>query len=398
MRAGLAAAGLALALASPAGAAAVDPADFRYTRELRAPGAGAVLFEADGPLFAHTRDGFADLRVVAADGEQVPWRRPPEPEAGERQVEVLNRGRLGDAVVALLDLGPERQVIDRVELEVPDVQFVGRVEVFGSDDRAGPFARLGSTPVYDIAGAEGRARSTTVAFPPTDHRFLRLEATGVPGIAGAAVSARPRERAAQPVPARAERTEEGNRTRLVADLGHRKRPVDELRIRSAAERYDRTVIVEVSEEGTAWRRVALGRAVHFPGSTDAPLAVGDRGRYLRVWVLNGDDEPLPGLEAVPLAVPRLLLAEERHARPYRLLYGGPGVRAPQYDFAELPAEALTDEVVRGTLGPERPNDAFEPPGDTRSFVERHPALVQAALAVAALALGLGGFLALRRRT
>ena len=50
------------------------------------------------------------------------------------------------------------------------------------------------------------------------------------------------------------------------------------------------------------------------------------------------------------------------------------------------------------LGPERRNEAFEPPADTRSFAERHPRLIQVALALAAAALAAAGFFALRRRT
>jgi hypothetical protein len=43
------------------------------------------------------------------------------------------------------------------------------------------------------------------------------------------------------------------------------------------------------------------------------------------------------------------------------------------------------------------NHFFETAPDTRTFVKKHPAIVDAALAVAAAMLGLGGFLALRRR-
>ena len=83
------------------------------------------------------------------------------------------------------------------------------------------------------------------------------------------------------------------------------------------------------------------------------------------------------------------------APPYRVLYGGPAVR-PEYDFAQQPE-------VRGAaggrmLGPERRNEAFEPPADTRSFAEQHPALIKLALALAAAALAAAGFFALRRRT
>ena len=44
------------------------------------------------------------------------------------------------------------------------------------------------------------------------------------------------------------------------------------------------------------------------------------------------------------------------------------------------------------------NEAFEPPADTRPFTERHPALIQLALALAAAALVAGGFFALRSET
>jgi hypothetical protein len=59
--------------------------------------------------------------------------------------------------------------------------------------------------------------------------------------------------------------------------------------------------------------------------------------------------------------------------------------------------------VKGTpaaavLGPQRLNEDFEPPADTRGFAERHPALITVALALAAAALAAAGFLALRRRT
>jgi hypothetical protein len=386
-------------LAAAALAAGVEEPDFRYVRELRAPQGGPILFRADGPLFAHARVGFADLRIVDARGTQVPWRLPPGTAAPPQPIRLLNSGRQGDRAVALLDLGGERRVTDRMELDIPDENFVGRVSVFGSDRREGPYTRLGSTAVYDVAGAEGRARSTTVVFRPTDFRFLRLEATGVSAIAGATVSSRPRERRAERVAARVTSVELQGRTRVVLDLSFPRHPVDELRLAAATERYDREVRLEASNDARRWRAVAFGRAVHFPGSVDAPLTVGARGRFLRLTIFNGDDAPLAGIEATALARPRLLLAEEDHPRPYRLLYGSPTAQAPRYDFARLPAAALpAASFVGGTLGPERRNPTFEPPADDRPFFDRHPWLVEAALALVAVALAGVGFLVLRRRT
>jgi hypothetical protein len=390
---------LALLAATIVAAAAVEESQFEFERELRATGPGPVLFQADGPLFAHTRAGFPDLRIVDAQGAQVPWRRPPEEEQGAVAVQVLNSGRLGGRATALLDLGAARAVRDRIELDIPGGDFVGRATVFGSDTRGGPFVRLATTPVYDVQGAEAHARSTVAVFPPSDFRFLRVEVTGVRPIRGATVSGRPAEVRPQPVAASVSRTEDGPRTRLVVDVRHARTPIDEVRVEAASPRYDREVLIEVSDSGQAWRTTGFGRIVHFPGTLAASLPVNARGRYLRLTIFNGDDAPLAEIAATPLARPRLLLAEGGHPKPYRLLYGGRSVPAPVYDFARLPDRALPRaSFVRGTLGQEQANPAFEPPADTRSFLDRNRWLVQVVLALVAVALAVIGFFALRRRT
>jgi hypothetical protein len=390
---------LAVLAGAPAAAAAdVDESDFRYVRELRArAGAGAILFRADGPLFAHARLGFPDLRIVDADGAQVPWRRPPETEQADVAVDVLNRGRGAEGVFAMLDIGEQRRVIDRIELEIAGTDFLGRVTVAGSDARGGPFFTLGTTAVYDVAGAEAHARSTTVVFPPTDFRYFRLVGRRVPPITGAIVSARPRR--SQPAPLRASvaRTESDDRTVVVVDLRYPKIPVDEVRVEATTDRYDREVLIEASDPGTAWRTVAFTRIVHFPGTLTATLPVDVNARFVRLTIFNGDDTPLAGIRATPFARPRLLLAEGRHPLPYRVVYGGATASAPRYDFARLPAAALP-RAVAGTLGPEQPNRDFQPPADDRSFLDRNPWALQVVLALVAIALALAGFVVLRRRT
>jgi hypothetical protein len=79
-----------------------------------------------------------------------------------------------------------------------------------------------------------------------------------------------------------------------------------------------------------------------------------------------------------------------------VLYGNRSARAPTYDFVRLLARELTP-IAAGELGPERANPDWEPPDDTRSFLERNPRVVEGSLALVAIALGVGGFFALRRR-
>jgi hypothetical protein len=377
-------------------AGGVAESDFRWTRSVTAPGSGPIVIEPDARMFEHTRTGFGDLRVVDANGNQVPWRLAPHPPAGGVQrATMLNSGRQGAVAVALLDLGRERAVRDRIELEVPDRDFVGRVVVFGADRRAGPFARLSATGIYDVQGASN-ARSTTAVIPPTDFRFLSLRATGISRIEGAVVSG---TEGRPPVVVRRPRTilrRPPGRTVLTLDFAYLDVPVDELRIWARTAEYDRPVLVEAANDrpGRRWTPVATGRISSFEGSSTAPIPVGVRARYVRVTIDNGDDPPLDGIRIRATSRSHALVLEGGHARPYRLLYGAPSLRAPNYEFARLPLDP--DRPVQpGRLRLERANPAFAGPG--KSFGERNGWLLQVALALAAIAAGAAGFLALRKR-
>lgn len=381
-----------VAAATLAGGA--EASDFRWVRVVHQGGSNPVRIEPDGGLFEHARVGFPDLRVVDANGEQVPWRTLPPPPAGGRQhVRPLNSGRRRGSAVALLDLGPRRAVRDRIELDVPDRDFVGRVIVLGADRRAGPFTQLSATGIYEVRGAR-RARSTTAVFPPTDHRYLLLRATGVSRIEGAAVSGTEGRPTIVVRPHELSVRSDGQRTILTLDFGYRKMPVDELELSAATRRYDRAVVAEASNNGRLWRNVTYARISRFAGSSTTPIHVGVRARYLRVTIDNGDDPPLQGIRAVASSRSHALVLEGGHEAPYRLLYGNATVRAPAYEFARLPFDT-NQQLIDGTFADERPNPAFA--GPSRPFGERHGWILTAALVAAAAAVGLAGFLAMRKR-
>ena len=396
-----AAAVLAVSFAVPptsAAAASVDESRFRYTRTLTATAAAEpILVEPDARLFAHTSTGFDDLRIIAADGRQVPWRALPEAPAPARtRVVVLNRGSRGPRAVALLDLGMHRQVVDRLELAIPQRNFVGHVEARGADTRRGPFTRLSTTKIYDIAGAR-RARSTTVLLPPTDFRYLFLLATGVRTITSATISRKPPSTRLDPRRAVVRTRSSGRRTISTLDLGFPRVPVDRLRMDTTTQRFDRPVTVAGSNDGRVYFPLAAARIVRFGERSQLAVPVGAAHRFLRVTVDNGDDPPLRRFRVRALARPRTLLVAGGYAKPYRLLYGNRKIGPPEYDFAELPPSQLALGTARaGRLTHERVNPEFglRP---TESFFERHGWIAEAALALAAVVVGATGFVALRRR-
>lgn len=387
------------AIAVLGGAGAVDQTKFRYERPLRAPAGVLVAFEPDGLLFFHGKPDFGDLRVLAADGEQVPWRPLPQVDAAIQSARVLNSGTRAGAAVALLDLGSRPRLYDRIDLQIPTKNFVGRVTVSGSDRRDGPFTRLSTTGIYDIEGARS-ARSTTAVVPPSDFRFLALRATGARRIAGAVVTgAGDRQRVVRRRHALLDTPAgTGRRSVYLLDFGVPRLPVSELSVSSSTRVYERPVLVEGSDDRRRWVLLTRARIFRFRGSRSAPVAFLSRSRYLRVTIENGDDSLLEGVRLETRGPSSAILLEPGHRPPFRLLYGGPEVQAPSYEFARIPAPAPAVVLDPTQLGPERVNPSFVPPPDARSFAERNPRLIQGALALAALVLCAGGFLALRRRT
>ena len=388
---------LVVVVAAATVAAGVQQDEYRYTRALPpSVGSGRVAFEPDGPMLAHARDGFADVRVVDARGNQVPWRSVPEGRlAVGRQAAVLNSGRRANVAVALVDVGPRRRVYERVELGIAGGNFVGRVTAFGADRRRGRFTRLSTTTVYDVHGAES-ARSTTIVLPPTDHRFLELRATGVRRITGATVLGefeRPnlvlRRHAVLGVENRARTTVS------TLDFGLPGVPVTRLELRAPAPaRYDRPVLVEGSNDRATFVPLAQGRMTRAPGIVSPAVELDSRFRYLRVTIENGDDPPLRRVRSETYGPSFALMVEGGHPRPLRLFYGA-DVRAPSYEYARLPVEQPVAVLGPSRLPRETANPAFELPGET--FGERYGWLVQASLALAALVVAVAGFLAVRRR-
>ena len=348
-------------------------------------------------MYQHAAPGFVDLRVLDARGRQVPWRLTQR--AGRR--------------AAAGGTGAERRRRraarrSRSSISAPSASCATGFSSTCRSSRssaarrctaattAGRFTRLSSTSIYDVRGAT-RAVSTAVVFPPSDFRYYRIRATGV----NRRFEAQPRRRwcRREPVEREAEhhRASSSRGKRSSRPTSHyRGVTVHEVRFASSTPAFDRPVEITGSNDGQAFFPVGGGRLYRFGSAGETTVPLDSRYRYLRIRIANGDDPPLrrPPRHAARVSRLRPARAGLRAARIACSTAGRP-CRRSTTSRSSRRCRGSRQYVV---LGPERRNEAFEAPPDTRSFAERHPALITLALALAAATLVAGGLLALRRRT
>lgn len=171
---------IAIVLAAPASASreGAAPAAFRHERAVTPGGAGPNQLAVDVALLAgsEARSGpglLSDLRLVAADGKEVPYLLVPprrsEPEWLRASILPIPETKSSSGFEA--DLGALRRV-DRLRVHGLPAPYLKRLRLEASGDRARWTVLVAEGTLFDLP-AEGLTR-TEVACPEGEHRFLRL--------------------------------------------------------------------------------------------------------------------------------------------------------------------------------------------------------------------------------
>ncbi|HVR97650.1 MAG TPA: DUF3999 family protein, partial [Thermoanaerobaculia bacterium] len=180
-----AAAALALFLAAPA--AGIE--GFQYTRVVQVPAAGPVRVPLDLTALRHLAPGAADLHVFAPGGGQVPARVEPwTPRIGRREVVVVDVKEGADGWTLLLDTGTEPTPHERLIFDFARPATVPSVHLEGSAD--GKTWRTLTLGDLFRVGSERGLRQTSLSYPETTDRYLRLgwpRAAGFPKVSAVEV-------------------------------------------------------------------------------------------------------------------------------------------------------------------------------------------------------------------
>lgn len=361
-------------------------------------------------LYGVARDDLADLRVLAVDEATKSARDIPyvlvhpadRVTSQDRSVELLNLSQTKDGTEFLVDLGEDPQPIREIAIDVATAthNFQRDVRVYGGEGRTETGALLTDDGLLlDVTRGGDATRLSRVTFPRSQFRFYRVvieNGTEPPlTISGARVADReetrvPRREYAATITSVREDLER-HCTVVTVDLGYEKLPTTAIRLElapsgdfyrwasvEAADRLDDQHSWQYLKSFDVHRIERSGREVRQSlGTTYSET----RGRYLRITIFNGDDQPLTVQTVTAEGIDRWLAVERDELaganRPVALYAGDPKRDAPHYDLERTAGEIRVENLVgTATLGARAKNEFYVgPTALPRPWSEEHQGLV-----------------------
>lgn len=376
-----------------------DPKVWRQRRRIQA-GGGVTRVTLDAAVYAHAAEALADLRVIRDEATEVPYLLSvarSRVETAAVNVRLVNRESRGGALMATLEFDGQ-QVHNRLELQTTREDFRSEVRVEASDDgRVWASVRAGAY-VFRYKTDDGRvAEHLTIQYPDSRRRLLRLTIANWPEAAeftGAAVT-RSAANAAR-------RSSLWSATAAPVDGARRKTscyvlatgtraPRDRVVVRaaSAPATFHRSVTLEQSEDGKAWRWWGVGALYRTAADESLTLEFSETNApWQRLCIEQGDDVPVR-LESVRVeGIDREVTFRSEAAGAYWLYVGHLKAAAPSYDLARTAPADFVESAVVGRVEPMEANPRFTPPvAPVPPWTDRYPALLYGVLGVAIAGLG-----------
>ncbi len=373
------------------------PAHWRLLRSVTAEQPGQVsLLPLDRTVYESARADLADLRVVH-DGREVPYvieTLTGSFEQTELRPEILDRTVAPGAGLELtLDLGGAVRH-NRLRISTGQTNFRVKVRIETSaDGRRWALARADGY-VFDFTQGGRSISVLTVEYPLSTRRFVRATFFGwmrMDAVTGAWLTyCRQTPTAWQTIAvAQPARTEDGQTSLVVLDLGATGLPHSRVLLETDAPLFHRACEIESSPDRKAWSYAGSGVLYRFPDEESLTLDFPEQwDRYLRLRIFNGDDRPVPIARALFETIERRVKFLPAAAGQYALYYGNADATAPSYDLGAILARRAQTAGIMLAAGAEQRNPAYRPPRvPQKPWSDRYPAVLYTVLGAAILAMG-----------
>jgi len=434
--------------------AAGEPRPFRFYKgvERDTPQEEAILAATfDNEVYADTRDGFPDLRVVDDRDDHVPYLVEKVTESRKHTVRETCSSRVvslveeeDNAIEIVVRLGDRAPAADGVTFLTPLADYERRVRVFGSSDGSDWTPLMTDGLIFDYSRYMD-VDNREIRLPKNSYRQFKVVIDDVTDelespwkeltrkFRGGQEDERIERTTVQRRPFRIDRIElwadvarehfksdkkadypiakfqveqDAKEKRTIIDVRSGRQPLTGLSLETSSRNFSRRVVVQKPvPRGVSTDWVELGQAtvsmVHFGNFHRERLKITfpeQRQEDYRIIIYNQDNPPLEitGVKAEGNVYRMVFLAVP--GKTYRVYYGSESADKPSYDMATVLAPLRKGhQAVAGSLGVQLANPDFgEKPGFALRGLLGNRLILGAAICLMVVVLGWGLFRAARR--
>lgn len=382
-------------------------ADFDKTAwEYRSPISGFSgapefsVLEISPEIFSRVHTGLSDLRVVG-DDQETPFVISVEQESESVEyyaARIFNKTfSPGGDTLFTVDLGKDGLLHNRLAVNTSSENFRRMVSVEGSNDQAVWRFLTDRGQIYDYTVRDIKplkAQDTSVSYPEATFRYLRvtIRDAGEPPLAiyGAQVARQTRTAAEEITyaPTREIAENSGERaTEIILDLGVSGLPHRRGILKTPDMNFNRAILISASDDKTNWQLLTQ-QAIYriqtqkFSGELLAFSYPETNRRYLKIAVMNRDDQPIRIEDISLFGLARRIIFQYNPAKTFYLYYGNSRARSPQYDLGLFSRYLDTASLNQVSLGSSEKNSDFVAPIPPKEpLTERLPYLLSIVLGI-----------------
>ncbi|MCK9379108.1 MAG: DUF3999 family protein [Candidatus Moranbacteria bacterium] len=387
---------------------AFNISDWKYYKDMELDGAGDGLIRVgfDDEIFSQSDSDFSDIRIVENGSREVPFKLFSGNSGTTNEtypVKMINNSYVAEQYSSvILDLGVDGKLTNSLILTTDSQNYQRNVIVYGSSDMKSWNVIKDNAYIYDYTDAKGnfKASNNAIQFPEEiSFRYLKVE-IGNQGEAPVRVtSARVKrlvEQKAQELKRELKFSAQNNNqrksTEIVVDLGVSGIPVNRLDLRAEDSNFNRGVIIYSGNNLGDLKKVAQdyifnyatekfygkNSELNFPEITD---------RYIKLEVLNKDNEPLNFKGITAYSIYREVIFQVNGKEKYQLYYGNKEAEYPQYDIEKYFQYLDVENAKLIGLSAQKENQSFIPKeAPKKPISERIPYLLSSILILSSLLL------------
>jgi hypothetical protein len=288
---------------------------------------------------------YADVRVVDAEGREVPYALDVDPKANSGvEAQLSDVGFVpGQFTQAIADAGDSGALHSAITIGTSQPTFFEHVQIATSDDRRTWIVVVRSALIYRVEFTD--RGSSQVTYGPSRARWVRiriLNGSKQFPIAGATFPAVVIPPQLVMLTNTQSTRQSGSNTVVTFDFGTPNTNLGAVAFEATTPQYSRDVLFERPANGESdWEQVSNAqistyRSQRRAETATSAISTGDQHvRALRVTIQNGNDSPLAGLHVTPLGYSHHIIFQATPGAQYRLVWNNADAVVPVYDLGDI---------------------------------------------------------------